>query len=130
MVRLMQGLAARPEVITDALVDLRQAAATRPGAMDGLRRFGESRSPRCATIRCSRRMFDMRTSAAGAGEDDPDDLHLGRERYLRRAFAGRELEALLPDIKFHWVKTPATRSRPISPRSSPTIVDNLIQQKR
>ena len=33
MITLMKGLVARPEVITDDLVDLRQAAATRPGAL-------------------------------------------------------------------------------------------------
>ena len=41
MKRLLQGADHRPEPITDKLIDERQAAATRPGALESFVAFGK-----------------------------------------------------------------------------------------
>jgi pimeloyl-ACP methyl ester carboxylesterase len=42
---------------------------------------------------------------------------------------GRELEVLLPDIKFHWVKTAGHQVQTDQPEIVADIVDKLINEK-
>jgi len=129
MVRLMQGLAARPEVITDALVDLRQAAATRPGAMEA---FAASEKSIAAvrTDPVATALFDMRESLPALAKKVPTIFIWGESDIFAAPSHGKELEALLPDIKFHWVKNAGHQVQTDQPEIVAAIVDNLIKQAR
>jgi pimeloyl-ACP methyl ester carboxylesterase len=129
MVRLMQGLAARPEVITDALVDLRQGAATRPGAMEA---FAASEKSIAAvrTDPLATALFDMRESLPALAKKIPTIFIWGESDIFAAPSHGREVEALLPDIKFHWVKNAGHQVQTDQPEIVAEIVDNLIRQKR
>jgi pimeloyl-ACP methyl ester carboxylesterase len=96
----MQGLAARPEVITDALIDLRQSAATRLGAMEAFAASEKS----IAAVRDNPPLmanYDMRTSLPALAKTIPTIFIWGENDIFAAPSLGRELEALLPDIKFH-----------------------------
>lgn len=129
MVRLMQGLAARPEVITDALVDLRQTAATRPGAMAA---FAASEKA-IAAVRTDPLMtanFDMRATLPALAKAVPTIFIWGENDIFAAPSHGRELEALLPEIKFHWVKNAGHQVQTDQPEIVADIVDGLLKQKR
>jgi len=125
MVRLMQGLVARPEVITDALVDLRQKAATRPRAMEA---FAASEK----TIRAARdnpllaANQDMRTTLPALAKTIPTIFIWGENDSFAAPSLGRELEALLPDIKFHWVRTAGHQVQTDQPEIVAEILHGLI----
>jgi pimeloyl-ACP methyl ester carboxylesterase len=128
MVRLMQGLAARPEVITDALVDLRQNAATRPGAMDA---FAASEKA-IAAVRTDPLMsanFDMRATLPALAKAIPTIFIWGENDIFAAPSHGRELEALLPDIKFHWVNQAGHQVQTDQPEIVAEIVDAFISEK-
>lgn len=128
MVRLMQGLAARPEVITDALVDLRQTAATRPGAMEAFAASEKS----IAAVRTDPLLsadFDMRVSLPALAKAIPTIFIWGESDIFAAPSHGRELEALLPDIKFHWVKTAGHQVQTDQPEIVAEIVDKLIAKQ-
>lgn len=128
MVRLMQGLAARPEVITDALVDLRQTAATRPGAMAAFAASEKS----IAAVRTDPLLsadFDMRASLPALAKAIPTIFIWGESDIFAAPSHGRELEALLPDIKFHWVKNAGHQVQTDQPEIVAEIVDKQITGK-
>lgn len=129
MVRLMQGLAARPEVITDALVDLRQTAATRPGAMEAFAASEKSiaavRSDPVATA-----LFDMRESLPLLAKKIPTIFIWGENDIFAAPSHGKELEALLPDVKFHWVKNAGHQVQTDQPEIVAGIIDAFIGGKR
>lgn len=127
MVRLMQGLAARPEVITDALVDLRQAAATRPGAMAAFSASEKS----IAAIRSNPPLaanYDMRTSLPALAKVIPTVFLWGESDIFAVPALGRELEALLPEVKFHWVKNAGHQVQTDQPEIVAAIIDALIRK--
>jgi pimeloyl-ACP methyl ester carboxylesterase len=128
MVRLMQGLAARPEVITDALVDLRQTAATRPGAMEAFAASEKS----IAAVRDNLPLmtnYDVRTTLPALAKTIPTIFIWGENDIFAAPSLGRELEVLLPDIKFHWVKTAGHQVQTDQPEIVADIVDKLINEK-
>ena len=128
MVRLMQGLVARPEVITDELVDLRQEAATRPGMMEA---FAASERA-IAAVRTDPVLsatFDMRTTLPALARTVPTIFIWGEDDTFAAPSLGRELEALLPNIRFHWVKTAGHQVQTDQPEIVAEIVDTLISKK-
>jgi pimeloyl-ACP methyl ester carboxylesterase len=129
MVKLMQGLAARPEVITDELVDLRQAAATRPGAMEVFAASEKS----IAAVRDNPVLtaaFDMRESLPALAKMIPTIFIWGENDTFAAPSLGRELEAMLPDIAFHWVKTAGHQVQTDQPENVAQIVDDLLKNEQ
>ena len=126
MVRLMQGLAARPDVITDALVDLRQAAATRPGAMEAFAASEEA----IAAVRTNPPLavnYDMRESLPALAKTIPTIFIWGENDIFAAPSLGRELEKLLPEIKFHWVASAGHQVQTDQPEIVAGIVDERIR---
>ncbi|MGH7035628.1 MAG: alpha/beta fold hydrolase [Stellaceae bacterium] len=127
MARLMQGLAARPEVITDALVDLRQAAATRPGAMAAFAASEKS----IAAIRANPPLaanYDMRASLAALAKTVPTIFLWGESDIFALPALGHELEALLPEVEFHWVKDAGHQVQTDQPEIVVAIIDALLRK--
>jgi pimeloyl-ACP methyl ester carboxylesterase len=129
MVRLIQGLVARPEVITDALVDLRQATATRPGVMEAFAASERS----IAAVRNDPVLgaaFDMRASLPALASAIPTIFIWGEDDEFAAPSLGRELETLLPNIPFHWVKTAGHQVQTDQPEIVARIVDAHITNKK
>ena len=127
MVRLMQGLAARPEVITDALVDLRQKAATRPGAMEAFAASEES----IAAVRNNPPLaanYDMRESLPALAKAIPTIFIWGESDIFAAPSLGHELEALVPHIKFHWIANAGHQVQTDQPEIVASIIDALIRK--
>ncbi len=127
MLRLMQGLAARQEVVTDTLIDLRQAAATRPGAMEAYAASERS----IAAVRTNpvlKASFDMRASLPALASMIPTVFVWGDSDIFALPSLGQELEAALPGIKFHWVKNAGHQVQTDQPEIVADIVDGLIRK--
>jgi len=129
MVRLMQGLTARAEVVTDALVDLRQTAATRPGAMEAFSQSektirGVRENPLLATG------YDMRVTLPALSQQIPTVFVWGDADIFAEPELGRELEKMLPDIKFHWIHNAGHQVQTDQPEQVAEIVHNLIAKKQ
>jgi 2-hydroxy-6-oxonona-2,4-dienedioate hydrolase len=128
MVRLMKGLCARPEVITDALVDKRQAAATRPGAMEA---FAASEKT-IAAVRTNPVLFsnfDMRQSLPALSKMIPTIFIWGDADIFAPPEFGRMVEGMLPDVKFHWVHNAGHQAQTDQPEQIAKIVDELITEE-
>jgi len=121
----MQGLAARPEVITDDLVDLRQAAATRPGAMEAF----EASEKSIAAVRTDPVLaanYDMRLTLPALAKAIPTTFVWGENDIFAPPELGREIEKLLPDIKFHWVKNAGHQVQTDQPEIVAEIIDKVV----
>jgi len=126
MMRLMKGLCARPEAITDELVDLRQAAATRPGAMEA---FGAS-DKSIAAVRSSPVLFadfDMRVTLPALSKLIPTVFIWGESDIFAPPALGRQLEGMLPDVKFHWLENAGHQAQTDQPEKVAAIIDALIK---
>lgn len=129
MERLMKGLCARPEVVTDTLVDLRQAAAMRPGAMEAFTASDKS----IAAVRTNPLLFssfDMRESLPLLAKAIPTIFIWGDADIFAPPELGKKLEATLPDIKFHWLHQAGHQAQTDQPEQVAQIVDDLIQKKQ
>ncbi len=128
MERLMKGLCARPEVVTDALIDLRQASATRPGAMDAFAASDKS----IAAVRNNPLLFasfDMRETLPLLAKAIPTVFIWGHDDIFAPPELGKKLEAILPDVKFHWIPQAGHQAQTDQPEKVAQIVDDLIQKK-
>jgi pimeloyl-ACP methyl ester carboxylesterase len=126
MMRLMKGLCARPDVITDALVDMRQAAATRPGAMEAFSASEKS----IAAVRSNPVLFtdfDMRDSLPALAKVIPTVFVWGESDIFAPPELGRKVEGMLPDIKFHWIPNAGHQAQTDQPEKVATIVDDLVR---
>lgn len=103
MQALMEGLVYDRSKITPDLVDLRQAAAQRPGAPEAFKAMGlairrQQNDPRFWP------MFDMTTALPEITKLVPSIMIWGENDIFAVPELGRKLEALLPDVRFHWVE--------------------------
>jgi pimeloyl-ACP methyl ester carboxylesterase len=129
MVRLLQGLAAKPEAITDALVDLRQSAATRPGAMEAFAASEKS----IAGVRDNPVLaaaMDMRASLPALAQAIPIIFIWGENDIFALPSLGRELESLLRGIPFHWVKNAGHQVQTDQPEIVADLIHSLISRKQ
>lgn len=99
---LLEGIVHDKSKITDALVDRRQAVALRPGARETFE-AGIEANQRLQRDPLFHPMFDMRASLPEITKLIPTIMIWGEEDVFAVPDLGRELEALLPDVKFHWV---------------------------
>jgi pimeloyl-ACP methyl ester carboxylesterase len=102
MRRILQALIIDPKRITDKLIDERQAAATRPGALEAFRAFGRN----SAILRDNpvyALQNDMNTSLPTLTKAIPTIFIWGDSDTFALPETGREIEKRLPDAKFFWV---------------------------
>ncbi len=121
MKRLLQGLVYNADKITDALLDLRQAAATRPGAMESFAAAGKQikylQNDPAMSVN-----YDMRVTLPAVTKVIPTIFIWGENDIFAIPEVGRQLEKLLPDVKFHWVNNAGHQVQ----TDQPEIVAELI----
>jgi len=102
MRRILQALIIDPKRITDKLIDERQAAATRPGALESFKSFGRA----TAALR-QNPLFalqnDMTRSLPLLVKTIPTIFVWGDSDTFALPETGREIAKHVPEAKFHWV---------------------------
>lgn len=129
MQRLMQGLCANADRITDALVDMRQTAATRPGAMETFKASDKSiKSVRNNPIMAAN--YDMRVTLPILSQNIQTVFIWGHNDIFAVPEAGRALEKALPDVKFYWLDNAGHQVQTDQPEKVAEIVHETITKKK
>jgi pimeloyl-ACP methyl ester carboxylesterase len=127
MVRLLQGLIHDKDKITDALVDRRQRAATRPGAMETFSASEKSiRAVRSDPVLAAN--YDMRITLPILTKQIPSAFIWGENDIFAVPEIGRQVEKLLPDVRFHWLKGAGHQAQTDHPEAVAEIVRDLIEK--
>ncbi len=122
---LLDALIIDKSRITDALIDERQAAATRPGALESFKNLGkairETRenpllSHRANMLESLPLLTKQLRTIFLWGESDPFAIPA----------TGKALEALLPDVKFHWVEGAGHQVQTDKPDESVKIMRDFL----
>lgn len=102
MRRILQALIIDPKRITDKLIDDRQAAATRPGALEAFKAFGRG----TAALR-QNALFalqnDMTRSLPVMVKTIPTIFIWGDSDTFALPETGKKIGEFVPEAKFHWV---------------------------
>jgi pimeloyl-ACP methyl ester carboxylesterase len=102
MRRILQALIIDPKRITDKLIDDRQAAAMRPGALDAFKAFGRG----TAALR-QNALFalqnDMTRSLPTMVKTIPTIFIWGDSDTFALPETGKKIGEFVPEAKFHWV---------------------------
>jgi pimeloyl-ACP methyl ester carboxylesterase len=101
MVKLMEALVYDRSRVTDELVDLRFASASRPGTRAALAGFAAG--GRYLTSDVMRASFDMRESLPAITKHVPTVFFWGEQDAFAPVKLGHQLDAMLPDVPFHYV---------------------------
>jgi pimeloyl-ACP methyl ester carboxylesterase len=102
MRRILQALIIDPKRITDKLIDERQAAAMRPGALESFKAFARA----SAALRqnpVSALQNDMTRSLPVLVKNIPTIFIWGDADTFALPETGREIAKFVPEAKFHWV---------------------------
>lgn len=125
MRKLLEAIVIDKARITDALIDRRQASATRPGAMEAQKTFARNtgalrNNPLLAT------QMDLRQTLPLTTKHIPTIVLWGEEDTFALPETGRELEKMLPDAKFHWVKGAGHQVQTDAPKESADIIRKFV----
>jgi pimeloyl-ACP methyl ester carboxylesterase len=123
MRRLLQGLVYNNDKITENLIDIRQAAATRPGAMETFSAANKANRFLQNDPAMSLN-YDMRVTLPAFSKIVPTIFIWGENDIFAIPEVGHKLEALLPDVKFHWIKNAGHQVQ----TDQPEIVADLIRK--
>lgn len=127
MRRLLQALIIDHARITDKLIDERQAAATRPGALELFRAFGRA----IASLR-DNPLFalqnDMTKTLPTLTRTIPTIFLWGDSDPFALPETGRAIEKLLPDAKFYWVPGAGHQVQTDKPEESAKIMREFLRR--
>ncbi len=102
MRKLLEGLVHNKALITEELIDLRFASASRPGAAEASK--AAMRGNRYVqTDPVLRTQFEMKESLPAVTKAIPTIVIWGENDGFAPATLGRKLEPLLPDARFHFI---------------------------
>jgi pimeloyl-ACP methyl ester carboxylesterase len=127
MKRILQALIIDPKRITDKLIEERQAAATRPGALEAFRAFGHAN----AALR-SNPLFglqnDMTKTLPTLTKTIPTIFIWGDSDTFALPETGREIEKRLPDCKFYWVPGAGHQAQTDKPDECGKIIRDFMHR--
>ncbi len=125
MRNLLDALIVDKSRITDKLIDERQAAATRPGALEAFKALGKS-------IRASREnpllkhRSDMTVSLPLMAKEIPTIFLWGDSDPFAVPATGKQIEEKVPEIKFHWVPGAGHQVQNDKPVESAKIIREFL----
>ncbi len=126
MRRILDALIIDRARITDRLIDERQAAATRPGALEAFRSFG-----RAIAATRTNPLFalqnDMTKSMPTLTQTIPTIFIWGDSDTFALPETGREIEKRLPDCKFHWIAGAGHQAQTDKPDECARIVRDFLR---
>ena len=126
MKRLLEALIVDKSRITDALVDRRQAAATRPGAMEAMDRFLKATGALRRDPLLSHQL-DMKDTLPRLAKQIPTIFIWGENDPFALPESGRAIEKAVPDIKFHWVAGAGHQVQTDKPREVAQIIRTFMR---
>jgi pimeloyl-ACP methyl ester carboxylesterase len=92
----------RDEMITDEVIDIRLAVAQQPGVEEANRAFQEA-TQRFQTDPLLRVTYDLTQTLPWVTKFIPTIFLWGEDDHFASPEYGRQLEKLLPDVRFHWI---------------------------
>ena len=125
MKRLLSALIVDPSRITDKLIDERQAAATRPGALEAFKAFGASIG-RMRDNPVFALQVDMKDKLPTLTKHIPTIFLWGDSDPFAIPETGHALEKALPDVKFHWVAGAGHQVQTDKPDESYKIIRDFM----
>jgi pimeloyl-ACP methyl ester carboxylesterase len=126
MKRLLEALIIDKSKITDKLIDDRQAAATRPGALDSFQGLAKAiAATREDPILKSR--TDMKEWLPLLSKKIPTIFLWGDSDPFAVPETGKQVEKQLPDVKFHWVKGAGHQVQTDKPDESVKIMRDFLK---
>jgi pimeloyl-ACP methyl ester carboxylesterase len=125
MQRILRALIIDPARITDALISERQAAATRPGALEAFQAFGRT-SAAWRQNPLHALQNDMTTSLPILTKTIPTIFIWGDADTFALPETGREIERRLPEAKFHWVPGAGHQVQTDKPDEATRIIREFI----
>jgi pimeloyl-ACP methyl ester carboxylesterase len=126
MKKLLEALIIDKSRITDALIDRRQAAATRPGAMEASNLFTKNTGA-LKNIPVLSMTMDLRSSFPILTKQIPTIFLWGDADTFALPEAGKKVEKALPDVKFHWVPGAGHQVQTDKPKESADIIRQFVR---
>ena len=123
MRKLMGALVVDQSKLTEELLESRFASSTRPGAREALAAFVQGHKYLQSDI--MRPNFDMRTSLPLITKHIPTAFAWGEQDAFAPARTGRQLEPMLPDVKFHFIDGAGHQVQTDQPERLAAIIDKL-----
>lgn len=128
MRRILQALIIDPKRITDKLIDDRQAAATRPGALEAFKAFGRG----TASLR-QNALFalqnDMTRSLPTMVKTIPTIIIWGDSDTFALPETGKKIGEIIPEAKFHWVPGAGHQVQTDKPDEAAAIIREFFGYK-
>jgi pimeloyl-ACP methyl ester carboxylesterase len=126
MKRILEALIIDKSRITDRLIDERQAAATRPGALEAFKSFGvHNRALRENPLFALQN--DMTKSLQTLAKTIPTIFIWGDSDPFALPETGREIQKRVPEIKFHWVPGAGHQVQTDKPEETAKIVREFLR---
>lgn len=122
---MLEGLVMDPKRITDELIDRRQASATRPGAMEAMDRYLKATAGLKKHPVLSMHM-DLRDSLPKLTAHIPTIFIWGAQDPFALPETGRQLEPLLPEVKFHWIENSSHQVQTDQPDECARIIKEFV----
>jgi pimeloyl-ACP methyl ester carboxylesterase len=126
MKKLIEGLVYHKELATDALVELRHTAASRPGAMEAFKKQVEA-NRYLQNNPMLRTQFQMRDSLPLLTQHIPTTVIWGEDDTFAPVTLARKLEPLLPHVKFHYLSEAGHQVQNDQPEKMARIVDEFMR---
>jgi len=127
MRKLLEAIVHDKSVITDALVDLRYAAANRAGAMEAFRAAVKG-NERLRTDPVMRSIFYMGESLPAFTKHVATTFIWGENDGFAIPELGRQIEAKLPDAGFEWVAQAGHQVQNDQPEQCAKAVESFVRR--
>jgi len=127
MKRLLEALIIDKSRITDKLIDERQAAATRPGALDSFKNLGKAIQATRDDPLLSHRV-GMKESLPLLAKQIPTIFLWGAADPFAVPETGKGVEKLLPGVKFHWIEGAGHQVQTDKPDESVKIILDFLKK--